>query len=303
MNRFLNLMWKYAKKADEEKFAIQKRVQGVTTTSDIDYCGDGNKLYLLNIVYPDSHQKGEMLPVIIDVHGGGHMYGDVKLNQNYCEYFASKGFAVVNISYRLLPETDLAGMVQDIFRAFSWAAQNAASYDLDTGKCFITGDSAGGHLVMLALCIVSNKNLQKIYSVSKCPLSFRAVAISNCVTSISPYYPYGFLKKGIDRDMRKMMLGEQGESAPWVHYMNVEDILPGSNLPAMLVIGSENDFLYYHTEKLMELLKRHGKHFEKVIWKKEDGKELGHVFHIGNWDWDKSKITNDKMIDFFKEGM
>ncbi len=295
----LNTIWKNAKKTDEKRFATQARVSGVTTSSNINYCGDAEPLHLLNIVYPASHQKGSLLPVILDIHGGGHMYGDIILNRNYCEYLSSKNFAVVNIAYRLLPQTDLSGMLQDIYSAFFWIKQNSSSYDLDVEKCFITGDSAGAHLTMLSLCASENENLRDKYHLPACPLNFRAVGISNCVTSISPYYPFGILEKGIDRDMRRMLLGSEGEQASWANYMNISEALAGCKLPPIFVIGSENDFLYYHTEKLIQLLTENQSDFEAFIWKKQDGKQLGHVFHVSNWDWEQSKITNNKMLDFF----
>lgn len=296
----LNIIWKNAKKSDEKKFATQPRVRDVNTTPNINYYGDTHPLHLLNITYPDSHQSGTLLPMILDVHGGGHMYGDITLNRNYCEYLASQNFAVVNIAYRLLPETDLCGMLQDLYQAFFWISQNAESYDLDLEKCFITGDSAGAHLTMLTLCTTANENLRKIYQLPPCPLKFLAAGLSNCVTSLSPYYPFGILEKGIDRDMRKMLLGKAGEQAPWADYMNISEVLSGCELPPVFVIGSENDFLYYHTEKLIQLLSQNQLTFESIIWKKEDGKQLGHVFHVGNWDWEQSKITNNKMLDFFR---
>lgn len=57
------------------------------------------------------------LPVVVDIHGGGWMYGDRELNRAYCMYLASQGWAVMGMSYRLLPEVDLRGQVQDVLPA------------------------------------------------------------------------------------------------------------------------------------------------------------------------------------------
>ena len=43
------------------------------------------------------------LPVYIDVHGGGFVYGYKELNRNFCIALARRGFAVISISYRVLP--------------------------------------------------------------------------------------------------------------------------------------------------------------------------------------------------------
>ncbi|UKI14322.1 MAG: hypothetical protein L6V85_09755 [Clostridiales bacterium] len=41
-------------------------------------------------------RKTKKLPVIIDIHGGGWMYGDKDLNAPYCEALAKRGFVVVS---------------------------------------------------------------------------------------------------------------------------------------------------------------------------------------------------------------
>ena len=48
------------------------------------------------------------------------MYGDRELNQAYCMYLASQGWAVMGMSYRLLPEVDLREQIQDVFASFHW---------------------------------------------------------------------------------------------------------------------------------------------------------------------------------------
>lgn len=86
------------------------------------------------------------LPVIVDIHGGGWMYGDRELNQAYCMYLASQGWAVMGMSYRLLPEVDLREQIQDVFASFHWLERHAGTYGLDLDRLCLTGDSAGGHL-------------------------------------------------------------------------------------------------------------------------------------------------------------
>ena len=57
--------------------------------------------HLLDIYRPrDAEGK---IPVIIDVHGGGWVYGDKVLYSHYCMDMARRGFAVVNFNYRLAP--------------------------------------------------------------------------------------------------------------------------------------------------------------------------------------------------------
>lgn len=299
MGSTLTRLWEHIEAADKKRIETQLRVPDVETSTAIAYLNDGNPLHVLSISRPKGTTGQIILPVIVDIHGGGHMYGDLLVNRNYCEYLASQGFAVVNICYRLLPEVDLAGMIQDLWAAFEWLAQHASEELLDLQHCFITGDSAGAHLSMLALCIGNKAELQQIYGTTALPLSFKALAVSCPVTNLAPYYAPGVFGTHADAEMRQMFLGKQGERAPWAPYMSINEVLPGVTLPPVLVIGSAGDSLKFQTQALLELLKKNDSQYETLIWDKKSDKVLGHVFNIGFWDQKESLETNDAMLEFF----
>lgn len=299
MESTLTRLWKHIEDADQKRIETQKRVPDVETSRPIAYLNDSNPLHVLSISRPKSSAGQITLPVIVDIHGGGHMYGDLLVNRNYCEYLASQGFAVVNMCYRLLPEVDLAGMIQDLWAAFGWLAQHASEELLDLQHCFMTGDSAGAHLSMLALCIGSKTELQQIYGTNGLPLNFKALAVSCPVTNLAPYYAPGLFGTRADVEMRQMFLGKQGENAPWAPYMSISEVLPGATLPPVLVIGSAGDSLKFQTQALLELLKNNACQYKMLIWDNKSDKALGHVFNIGFWDQKESLETNDAMLDFF----
>ena len=39
-----------------------------------------------------------------------------------------------------------------------------------------------------------------------------------------------------------------------------------------------------------------------ILWKREQGEQLTHVFEVGWWDWPESQETNRRMLDFFDRG-
>ena len=85
-----------------------RRDAGLTTPEDIQRFddlryGDDPQWNVLDVYRP----KGEegKLPVIFSIHGGGWVYGDKQLYSHYCMRLAQRGFAVVNFSYRLAPES------------------------------------------------------------------------------------------------------------------------------------------------------------------------------------------------------
>jgi acetyl esterase/lipase len=58
--------------------------------------------------------------------------------------------AVAAIDYRLSGEARFPAALEDVRTAVGWVRDNAAAYGLDTGRVFLWGDSAGGHLALLA---------------------------------------------------------------------------------------------------------------------------------------------------------
>jgi acetyl esterase/lipase len=65
-------------------------------------------------------------------------------------HLAAQGHVIMDVAYRLAPETGMMGMVGDVKRAIAWMKENTATYDVDPEKIIIGGGSAGGHLALLA---------------------------------------------------------------------------------------------------------------------------------------------------------
>ena len=82
--------WSITEKMDEKRIASQTPIGGITQITDIPYMNDSMKEHLLDIYYPES-ATGK-LPVIIDIHGGGWLYGYKEINKYYCLKLAEKGF-------------------------------------------------------------------------------------------------------------------------------------------------------------------------------------------------------------------
>lgn len=61
---------------------------GIEARIDIPYIEDGHRGHLLDVYYPKD--AGQKLPVIIDIHGGGFLYGDKDLNKLYGYHLAKK---------------------------------------------------------------------------------------------------------------------------------------------------------------------------------------------------------------------
>ena len=108
----------------------------------------------LDLYLPEALPSGPV-PVIVHVHGGGWRRGSRRhplpaLGTDFYDRLAAQGFAVAAVDYRLSGEARYPAALEDVRAAVDWARDNVASYGLDTSRVFAWGDSAGGHLVLMA---------------------------------------------------------------------------------------------------------------------------------------------------------
>jgi acetyl esterase/lipase len=87
----------------------------------------------------------------IYLHGSAFYFLDKDLSTRpFFRQLAAQGHFIMDVAYRLAPETDIMGMVHDVNRAINWMKVNAGRYGVDPAHIVLGGGSAGGHLAMLA---------------------------------------------------------------------------------------------------------------------------------------------------------
>lgn len=102
----------------------------------------------LNIFKP-RNSKFKNNPVLIFVHGGNWNSGDKKLYGFFGRNFAKKGITTVIVGYTLSPNGNYDTMATQVAKAVEWTKANIATYNGNPNEIFLTGHSAGGHLVAL----------------------------------------------------------------------------------------------------------------------------------------------------------
>ena len=88
-------------------------------------------------------------PVLFFVHGGSWRTGDRSLYRALGNRYARAGIAVAIPSYRLMPANPHPAQIEDIAAAFAWVHNHAAGFGGDARRIYLSGHSAGGHLVSL----------------------------------------------------------------------------------------------------------------------------------------------------------
>ena len=85
------------------------------------------------------------------VHGGGYVSQDKGgPTEPWFRHLAAQGHVVMDISYRLIPETNVPGMQGDVKRAIVWLKRNAGRLGVNPERIVLGGGSAGSHLALLA---------------------------------------------------------------------------------------------------------------------------------------------------------
>ena len=86
---------------------------------------------------------------VLMIHGGGfHSGSRHDVNPALVTALLARGYAVVTVDYRLSGEALFPAAVEDIFAAMVLLRDRADDWKL-TGKIFVYGESAGGHLAAL----------------------------------------------------------------------------------------------------------------------------------------------------------
>ena len=104
------------------------------------------------LIYTPPNIAGS-LPVHIDIHGGGYISGTADIDSVLCRQLcAAVGCAVVSIDYRLAPEVQYPGALDDCYGVLEWVAREGQSINLDGSRITVGGESAGaGHTAALAI--------------------------------------------------------------------------------------------------------------------------------------------------------
>ncbi len=241
-------------------------------------------------VYRPKNLKGK-LPVIVNVHGGGYVYGSTKQYQFYCMDLARRGFAVVSFNYHLAPKFKFPTPIFDLNLVMEWICKKADIHGFDTDKVALVGDSAGAQITSQYAVICSNPEYAEVMEVT--PPDFRPRAVGlNCGM-------YDLRKRASEISENKLMIDYFTEHpAVYGKKLDVLDYVTEDFPPAYL-LTAKGDFLVDQCEPMARLLMEKGVPCEYKIYGNEN---TGHVFHV-NMRLDLARQANDDEIAFIKKFM
>lgn len=89
-------------------------------------------------------------PSVLAIHGGAWKRGDYGYTEGLAEELAERGYLVVSIKYRLVPEYVWPAQLRDVQQAMLWMrSAEGAKLGIDPARIGTFGYSAGGHLASL----------------------------------------------------------------------------------------------------------------------------------------------------------
>jgi hypothetical protein len=91
----------------------------------------------------------------IDLHGGGYVMGKVSdYDPLVRPLIADLHCVMVSVEYRLAPETNFPGPIEDCYAGLAWTIANANRLGIDPTRLGVMGQSAGGgYAAALALMV------------------------------------------------------------------------------------------------------------------------------------------------------
>lgn len=96
-------------------------------------------------------QTGALLPVLMYLHGGGYILGNLDSHDRICRLLAlHSGWAVLAVDYALAPEKQFPVQPDQVFAVLQHVAAHGAALGVDSLRIAIGGDSAGAHLSLTA---------------------------------------------------------------------------------------------------------------------------------------------------------
>lgn len=160
-------------------------------------------------------------PVLLYVHGGGWVKGSREKVYNLPAYAQSRGYLLVSVDYRPLPQNTIDGQVKDVVNGINWVRNNIATYGGDPGRIVIMGHSSGSHLVALI-------------GARKLGGSLRGIVANDVQAYDLPAY-YRLRKNSMDPIYRKAF---GANPATWVKYSPITYVPQNSGFPPFLIMHS-----------------------------------------------------------------
>ncbi len=125
-------------------------------TEDLTVAGGPSRVVSLRILRPMGATPA--LPVIVYIHGGGWVLGNMHTHDRLVRELAvGSGAAVVFPQYSLSPAAKYPTAVEECCAALQWVADHGAAHGLDAQRIAVAGDGTGGTMAAAVTLLVRER--------------------------------------------------------------------------------------------------------------------------------------------------
>ena len=246
----------------------------------------GGRSLKADIFLPPLEEKSR--PAVLFIHGGGWIEGDRSQLRGYGILLARLGFVCMCNSYRLSNESIWPAQIQDVNCAIRYLRANATDLGLDPNRIGVSGNSAGGHLSLMAAATNYDQIFEGEGGSNKVSSEIKAVCAIYPPTTIRQLEMLNPLENAFLMLMGKEAKKEDFDKASPLNYVT-EDYPP-----CMLIHGSTDNVVR---------LKDSTKFYEKLI---EFNRPASlHIFseeeHAFDGEPDYGRAVADLQALFFKK--
>lgn len=200
-------------------------------------------------------------PVIVYVHGGGWVLGNLETHDRICRVLADDSKAiVVAVDYSLSPEAKFPVAVQEVAAVAEFLHENGAAYGIDGERMGMAGDSGGAHLNLASTMYLREERGGADYV--KCLLLYYGwFGLSDSASQRLLGGPWDGLTREDFAFYKSLYAGEDidFENEPYINLFN-NDLT--RDMPACYIAAAEYDPLRDDSYCLAAILEEAGLPFE-----------------------------------------
>lgn len=239
----------------------------ITMISNVNYIPGDSMEHTLDIYF---RKDGVKKPILIDIHGGGFISHDKKVDSIFANVMAQNGFVVFSLNYRLAyPEYNVFDQIDDIDKATRWVVKHASSYDGENKRMYVVGHSSGGVNAVAEVLLSLSSEMLSDYGFEKRDYTYRGLII-DC--GLMHFYKNSIAYNG----MRRMVFPKSYKNDRRYEYLLFDRNDDVNRLPKTVIITNESDQLKDMSYYFNELLDK--RYVEHVLLEKGSKGHMGVIF-------------------------
>ena len=265
---------------------MKQRMAATRLIEDLEYARYGRKALRLDILQPEGPGPH---PVLIYLHGGAFAIGSKRTHRPLAAAYASQGYLVCNVDYRLAPQDPFPAAIEDACAAWLWAADHVGDYGGDRQRMALAGESAGANLalsVVLACCT----SRPELFAAPLFERGVRPVAALLYCGFLQTSMPARYQRAGVSAlaariatDAARSYLGQSADHPGHAHALAdplciVEAMQAPSRLPPLFIAAGLNDPVAADSQRLERALLRLQSPCSAHYYAGET-----HAFHVMFW--------------------